>query len=139
MVFAQIVGLTLLTGSTVAFTTAFCLETLVFSRQMWAKLSVGIVFAMVMLLISWCIWITIGASAHFSVVGILDGLKHHIVDFPMGLRGEAVESQPDAGHREVDDRNQLRILEGVFSFIRRWRGSASLAQVFRDDRIGGNA
>ena len=137
MVFAQIVGLTL-TGSTVAFTTAFCLETLVFNRQMWAKLSVGIVFAVVMLLISWCVWIMIGAAADFNVFEIFYGLKVRLVGFTKGLRDGAVEPQPDAEYREGDDENRSGILEGVFSFTRRWRGSTFSTQVVGDDQIRGN-
>ena len=52
------VGLTLLTGSMIAFTAAFSIEALAFSRQLWVKLSVGIVLAVIVLLITWCIWAT---------------------------------------------------------------------------------
>ena len=138
VIFAQIVSLTSLIGSTVAFATAFCLETLVFSRQMWAKVSVGVVFAIVILLISWCVWTMIGAMADFSVFGTFYGLKDRLVNFTMGLRGEAVEAQPDAGHREGDDETRSRILEGIFSFTRRWRGSTFSTQVVGDDQIVGN-
>ena len=50
------VGLTLLTGSMIAFTAAFSLEALVFSRQVWARLSVGVALAMMALLTTWCVW-----------------------------------------------------------------------------------
>lgn len=113
--------------------TAFALETLVFGRQVWAKISVGFVFAVGMLLISWFVGATMAGQTDFSVFGTIYNLKHRLLQFTRGLRGEAVGSLPDAVHRESD------VLEGIFSFIRQWRESTFPAQVVRDDQIGGNA
>ena len=41
--------------STISFFVAFGLETLLFSDELWTKLPVGIVLAMVVLLIFWCV------------------------------------------------------------------------------------
>lgn len=97
---SRVVGLILLIGSIVAFTTALGLESLVFSQQIWTKLSVGAVLVMVMLLISWCVWTTMQGWTDFSVVGTFYGLKNRLVHFTMGLRDEAIVPQPDVVDNE---------------------------------------
>ena len=102
-------------GSTVAFTTAFGLEALVFSRQTWPKLSVGIIFVIMTLLIAWCVWTMLEGQTDFSVFGTFSGLKNRFVHFTMGLRGEAVESRQDIAGTENGDGNQSGDLEGGFT------------------------
>ena len=78
---AQVVGLTALIGSTVAFTTAFGVETLGFSRQTWAKLSVGITFMTMTLLVAWCVWTMAEDSINFSAFGTFYDLKVRLVHY----------------------------------------------------------
>ena len=94
------VGLTLLTGSMIAFTAAFSLEALVFSHQLWAKLSVGVVLAVMVLLITWCVWTTVEAQADFSVLERVHFLKDRLVCFTRRLRGKTHEPGPDTGDEE---------------------------------------
>ena len=123
-----------------AFTTAFTLETLVFSRQMWTKLSLGIVFATVMLLIFWCVWTTIGAGTGFSVFGTFYRLKLRLVNMTTDLQDNILEPRPDAGDGEGGGGNRSRISRGAFGFIRRRRrGSTFSTQIVGDDQAGGKA
>ena len=92
-----------LIDSTMAFSAAFGLETLVFSRQLWARLSVGVVLAMMVLLICWCIWTTVEAQADFSVLERVHSLKDRLVGFTRRLRGKTPEPGPDAGDGEGGD------------------------------------
>ena len=136
---SRVVGLTPLIGSTVAFTTAFGLETLVFSRQTWTKISVGIIFAMVTLLIAWCVWTMIEGQREFSVFGTFSGLKDRIVHFNTGLRGEAVESRQDVGGTENGTAIDREAWKGASWFIwGRNRGHTSSTFV-GDDPTGRNA
>lgn len=112
-----------------AFTTAFGLETLVFSHQTWTKLSAGIALALMILLISWCIWTTVEAGTDFSVFGSVHHLKDQLVKFTRGLRGEASGPMPDAGDGEDGDSQggsekfyQLGPLKEALKFARRRRG-----------------
>ena len=104
-----------LIGSTVAFTTAFGLETLVFSRQTWAELSVGIIFVTMTLLVAWCVWTMMEDSIDFSAFGTFYDLKDRLVHFTTGLRGEAVEPRPDAVDTGNGDGNQSGDPEGGFA------------------------
>ena len=119
------VGLTPLTGSMIAFTAAFGLEALVFSRQLWARLSVGVVLAMVVLLISWCVWTTRGARSDFSVLERVHFLKDRLVGFTRRLRGKTPEPGPDAEDGEGGNNKneggsfqQSGTLTGAFKFLR---------------------
>ena len=112
-----------------AFTAAFSLETLVFSRQTWTKLSVGIALALMILLISWCIWATVEFGTDFSSLGGVHNLKNELVKFTRGLRGKDSGSEPDAGDGGDGDRQGNRgkfyrsgSWKGAFDFVRRRRG-----------------
>jgi hypothetical protein len=85
-----------LIDSTIAFTAAFGLEALLFSDEIWTRLPVGIVLAMMILLISWCVGTTFEAKTDFSALSILS-------DFTRMLRGRARESGPNAGDGGGDD------------------------------------
>ena len=128
MVFTCIVGLTTSTDSTTAFTAAFCLETIVFSHQLWVKLSVGIVLILVtvILLASWCVGIVIEAK-NFSVRRATDQLKDQLVDF-FGSFGGKTSGSDNVGAVEVEmaegEREALPpgCLKKAFSVFRRGRG-----------------
>ena len=134
---SRVVGLTSLIGSTVAFTTAFGLETLVFSRQKWTKVSVGIIFAMVTLLIAWCVWTMIEGRTDFSVLGTFSGLKVRLVG--MGLRCKAVESRQDV----VGAENGTAIGRGGRKGASRFIWGRNRGQTFQtlvgDNQTGRNA
>ena len=124
-VHSMAVGLTSLICSTIAFTTAFSLETILSSRQKWAKLPVGIVLAIVILLISWCVRTTMGPRSDFSVLGRVHLLKDRLVDFTRRLRGKTPEPGPDAGDGEGGNRQsegrslqQSGTLMDAFKFLR---------------------
>ena len=139
VVSSRAVGLTSLIGSTVAFTTAFGLETLVFSRQTWTKISAGIMFAMVTLLIAWCVWTMIEGQTEFSVFGTFSGLKDRIVHFTTGLRGEAVEPRQDVVGTENGTAIDREAWKGASWFMwGRSRGHTSSTFV-GDDPTGRNA
>ena len=92
MIFACIVGLTLLTNGAKALTTAFILERVAFSRQLWTKLSdVGVILAMVILLVSWCMCLWQCSPSERSRCR-----------FTRGLRGKTAEPGSNAGHREEE-------------------------------------
>jgi hypothetical protein len=112
-----------------AFTAAFSLETLVFSHQTWTKLSVGIAIALMILLISWCIWTTIEAGTDFSAHNSVHRLKDQLVKFTRGLRGKYSVPGPEVGNGEDGDRRGKRrkfyrsgTLKEAFDFVRRRRG-----------------
>lgn len=74
----------LLLWSTMAFTTAFSIETLAFSNQSWAKLSVGIVLGITAFLVIWCVWTRLRTRTFSSVsenaprlVGVIKGLRRN--------------------------------------------------------------
>ena len=89
--------------STIAFTTAFGLEALVFSSQLWAKLPIGIVLAVILLLISWCAWTAMVDEKDFSNSGGGYPWWYFIVGLTSRLRGLIPEPTPDGGGGE--DRN----------------------------------
>lgn len=122
------VSLTTLIDSTTAFTTAFCLETIVFSRQLWVKLSVAVVLvlAMAILLASWCVGIVIEAK-NFSFRKAVHRLKVQLVDFTRSLRGRTFQPN-DVGIFNVGmaEREQEALPPGclreAFGVFRRKRG-----------------
>jgi len=118
----------LLLWSTMAFTTAFCLETIVFSRQRWTRLSVGVILAIMILLIIWCIWTTIEAGTDFSVFGRVHRLKNQLVAFIRGLRGNVSEPGSDAGDDE-DGESQAESLKSG-----RWRPWKGVSNFTRQER-----
>ena len=112
-----------------SFAASFCLETVVFSHQLWVKFSVGVALAMIILLISWCIWTSIEAGADFSVFGSIHDLKDRLVNFTRGLRGPVPKPVSSAGERESGNgrgENRRSSLSGTlkeaFSRFRRNRG-----------------
>lgn len=120
----------LLLWSAVLFTIAFGLETLVFSHQTWAKLSVGIVLAIMILLILWCAWTGVAARTCFSTSSGANLLKRWLIDSTRGLRGKIPEPRPDVGEdKDVDGQGKSGkfyqsgslTLREAFNFIRRPR------------------
>jgi hypothetical protein len=112
-----------------AFANAFILEALVFSRQMWTKITVGIALAMMILLISWCIGTTLEAGADFSVHDSVHRLKDRLVKFTRGLRGKVSGPGPDVGDGKDKDKEQKSgglyrsgPSKGTFNFRLRRRG-----------------
>jgi len=91
------VSLTSLIDSTVAFLTAFGLEALLYSSELWARLPVGVVLTMIVLLISWCVWTTLEAKGDFSLLERVHVLKDGLVGFTGRLRGKTSESRSDTG------------------------------------------
>ena len=77
----------------ISFFVAFGLEALLYNNKLWAKLSVGLVLAGVVLLVCWCVL----TRVDFSLLGRLQGLKDGLVGFIRSLRGKASEPGPDAG------------------------------------------
>jgi hypothetical protein len=104
VIFGESVDLISFIDSTIAFTTAFCLETLVFSHQAWAKLSVGIAFAVMVLsgvlVFSGSQWNPRLVPTFQAIVHLL---KDRLVGFTRGLRGGNPEPGLDAGDSEDDD------------------------------------
>jgi hypothetical protein len=123
-----------------AFSAAFVLETVAFSHQLWAKLSVGAVLAMMTFLISWCIWTTIEAEGDFSIFGSIHHLKDRLVIFTRGLRGETREHVSDAGRYEDGEgqreNGKFRLKEAFKNFRRRRGISTSSTLVGANPTVG---
>ena len=68
-----------------------------YSDELWARLPVGAVLVMIVLLISWCVSTTFEAKTDFSLLGGVHVLKDGLVNFTRGLRGKTSESGPDTG------------------------------------------
>ena len=116
--------LTSLIDSTIAFTVALSLEALVFSRQLWAKLPVGIVLTLVILLISWCVLTSLEAKKDISVLGGVRVFKERLFEFTRSLRGKITEPGLDAGDAGDDDGQGVGgmfSLREVFNRLRRPR------------------
>lgn len=101
--FARFLGLTSLIDSTIAFTTAFGLEVLLFSSEMWTKVPVGVTLALMVLLISWCVWTALEAKKDISILGGVHSLKESLVELTRGLRGRTSEPGPDIGDNGGQD------------------------------------
>jgi hypothetical protein len=86
----------MLIDSTISFLAAFGLEALVYSDELWVKVPVGVVLAIIVLLISWCVSITFEAKTGFSFLDAVHVLKGGLIDFTRGLRGKTSEPGPDA-------------------------------------------
>ena len=89
--------LTSLINSTIAFTAALSLEALVFSRQLWTKLPVGVVLALVILLISWCVSTSLEAKKDISVLDRVRDFKERLIEFTRSLRDRIAEPGLDTG------------------------------------------
>lgn len=131
----------LLMWSTVAFTTAFGLETLVYSRPTWTKLLVGVIFLMVVLLIFWCVLTTVEAETNFSALsGLHRSVKDYFVGLARGLRGSNPQVRPvveDGGYGNGRGLETSR----TFSFIRRRRRKrgSTLSTLVNENPVGSNA
>ncbi|KAF9782854.1 hypothetical protein BJ322DRAFT_179603 [Thelephora terrestris] len=101
----------LLMWSTVSFTTAIGLETLVSTPQIRTKVSVGAVFAMVMLLIFWCVWITIEGRTDVGVFSAINRLVCPTVC----PRGNTAQPPPDGDGEDVDG-HQMSTMGGANSY-----------------------
>ena len=110
-------------GSTISFFTAFGLEVLLHSDELWTRLSVGILIAIIILLVCWCVWTGFTTSTDFSFLSSVHALKEGIVNFTRGLRGVASEPGSDAGVGGDGE-------GGGRSGIRRHRRSAALKEAF---------
>ena len=78
--------LTPVINSTIAFTVAFSLETLLFSGELWAKLPVGLVLLMMIFLLYRCVSV-LEARTSFSVLESVYIFKDLLVDVTRSLRG----------------------------------------------------
>jgi len=92
-----------LIDSTIAFTAAFGLEALLLSSETWTKLLVGIVLAMMVLLVLWCVGTIVEAKTDFSALDRVHAFKDHLGDFTRKLRGKTSEPEPSAGDGGGDD------------------------------------
>ena len=79
----------------ISFFVAFGLEALLYNNKLWAKLSVGLVLAGVVLLVCWCVL----TRVDFSLLGRVQGPKDGRVNFTRSLRGRASEPGSDEGDR----------------------------------------
>ena len=71
----------MLINSTISFFTAFGLEVLLFSDELWVRLPVGAVLAIMVLLIYWCAWVILEARIVFSLLGRVQALKSRLFNF----------------------------------------------------------
>lgn len=126
----------LLLWSVLMFTTALGLETLVFSRQMWARLSLGLGFATMILLVLWCIWTTVAARTGFCASSRVDRLKSRLAGFARDLRsktpGPRAGAEDGEGGADQGNRRGILTLREAFDFVWRARrrttlGSSTLA------------
>lgn len=148
---ARSVGLIPLTGSTISFFTAFGLEVLLYSDELWTRLPVGILLAMIILLISWYICVVLETKGGFSLLRRHNVLKDGLVGFTRGLRGMTVQTGSDVmdggavdagdgdGRGRVRRFSRLRTLKEGFNRLlpRRQRVSTSTT-LFNIDPIEGN-
>lgn len=91
------VCLTFLIDSTISFFTAFGLEALLYSDELWTRVPVGTLLATMIILIFWCVRTALEARADFSLLGKAHALKGGIVSFARRLRGKTPEPGPDTG------------------------------------------
>ena len=140
------ISLTPFVDSTIAFTTAFGLEALVFSSQLWAKLPVGIVLAMILLLISWCAWTAMVDEKDSSNSDGGHPWWDFIVGFTSRLRGLIPESTPDGGggedgndQGEGRDPQRSGPLKEALNFIRGRRKRASTSATLVNDNQPGSS
>ena len=113
-------------GSTVAFASAFGLEVLLFSDELWTRIPVATVLLIVMLLISWCIGTTFEAKTDFSALDRIHVLKDGLVKLTRGLRGKATEPgvyEGDTGDDYGQDTSGTLKRTGTLkeAFSRHWR------------------
>jgi hypothetical protein len=111
-----------------SFLTAFAYEGLVESAELWARLPVGVVLVMIVLLISWCVSTTFEAKTESSLLGGIHVLKDGVVDFTRGLRGKT--SEPGSVAEGVGDEDgqgrgvtlsRSETLKGALNRLRRPR------------------
>ena len=117
--------------SLISFLTAFGLEVLLYSDGLWARLPVGTILAMIVLLISWCVWTISEARGDFNPSVRVRILKDSLVDFTRGLWGRVPEPVSGVGGPEGGDgQGEIRIrsrsgaLKVVFNWLRRPRNPA---------------
>jgi hypothetical protein len=112
----------------VTFTIAFGLETVLLSRQMWARISVGVALAMMVLLISWFAWAALAAKIDFGALSGVNLLKDYLVDSIVNHPGKTPEPKRIAGDSGGGDGegksekpHRSGTLKEAFTFIRRLR------------------
>jgi len=86
-----------------------------FSSELWARLPVGIVLAMMILLTSWCVWTSLEARKKFSILDGVHVLRDRLVNFTRSLRGK-----PDASDCGSDD-GRDGMLKEAFTRLRQLR------------------
>lgn len=126
--------LTSLMDSTVTFTTGFSVEIFMSSRQTWVKICVGIALAMMLLPVTWFVWVTIEAGTGFSVSNGVRLWKDRV------LNGA---SEPVPGAGDVGGKSgkppRFRTLKEAFNFIPRpSRGRASASSKLNLTGSGGS-
>ena len=105
------VSLTSFIDSTIAFLSAFGLEALLFSSELWTRLPVGVVLTIIVLLISWCVWTRLAAKGNISLLSIIDDLTVCLFYFARPLRGKTSDSGSRAGGAgDGDDQCEVGML-----------------------------
>ena len=79
------------------FTIAFSLETLLFNRQIWMRISVGVALATMIFLVSWCVWTAATAKPDSRIPSKVHLMKGYLVDFTTGLPGRILKPGLDVG------------------------------------------
>jgi hypothetical protein len=88
-----------LIDSTIAFLSAFGIEALLFSDELWTRLTVGVVLVIIILLTFWCVSTTLEAKTGFSLLHGIRGSKDGLVGFTRGVSGKTSESLKGAFNR----------------------------------------
>ena len=117
-VFSGIVDLTSLVDSIMTFTTAFSIEIFMSSRQAWVKISVGIALAMMIVLVSWGVWVTSEAGTGFSVLRRAHLWKDRLLNFTGVVPEPKGEGKDRDGLGKSGKLCRPRTLKEVFNFIR---------------------
>lgn len=93
ILFARFVDPMPLVDSTIAFATAFSLETLVPSNGAWTKIPVGATLAVAILLISWCVWAILEVKTDIDILDGVHVFKDNLVKFTRGLLGSGSQDR----------------------------------------------
>ena len=99
-----------------------------FSSELWAKIPVGVVLLIMILLISWCVGTTVEAKTDFSALVRFHVFKDHLVKLTRSLRGKTTEPGLDVGDAGGEDGqgtsgvpSRTGSLKEAFRFSRHWR------------------
>jgi hypothetical protein len=99
----------------------------VYSKQAWARLSVGIALAVMLFLILWCIWMMIEAWIGFSVLVTVRSWSAWVVESTWGFGDKATEPGQDKGDSRGEKIKSPRL--SLFRWGRRGSRSSSFVGV----------